>query len=92
MKSQKRKIKAREFVSDLRSGIDDDTLTEKYSLTRDQFHKLLRMALDSKLINADELYSRISHSATAITRAFVETQEAVKELSNVTDIVDKRTE
>lgn len=83
MVHQKKKIKAREFVADLRSGIEDDSVMTKYSLTRDQFHRLLRMAVDSGLIDSQELYDRISHSKTAITRAFVEMQEAVRELSNV---------
>ncbi len=78
MESQKRKVKAREFVADLRSGMDDDALAGKYTLTRDQFHKLLRMAVDAGLITSDELYSRISHSKTAVTRAFLEIQEAVR--------------
>ena len=92
MESLKRKIKAREFVADLRSEMDDSALVEKYSLTRDQFHKLLRMALDSGLISADELQSRISHSKTAVTRAFVEMHEAIQELSTVTAIVDNGTD
>jgi hypothetical protein len=80
METQKRKIKAREFVADLRGGMDDEALTAKYSLTRDQFHKLLRAAVDSGLLTTEELYSRISHSKTAVTRAFVEMQQAVREL------------
>lgn len=92
MESQKRKIKAREFVADLRSEMDDEALAEKYSLTREQFHKLLRMSLDAGLINEDELHSRISHSKTAVTRAFVEMQEAVRELSSVTAVINEGTE
>jgi hypothetical protein len=80
METQKRKIKAREFVADLRAGLDDGALTAKYSLTRDQFHKLLRAAVDSGLLTTEELYSRISHSKTAVTRALVEMQQAVREL------------
>jgi hypothetical protein len=91
MESQKRKVKAREFVGDLRGGMDDEALMTKYSLTREQFHKLLRMAVDSGLIETEELYSRISHSRTAVTRAFVEMQEAVRELSAVTAVIDKET-
>jgi hypothetical protein len=89
MESPKKKVKAREFVADLRSGMDDDALTVKYSLSRDQFHKLLRLAVDSGLISQDELYGRVSLSRTAITRAFVEMQQAVQELSSVTSIVDR---
>ncbi len=88
MESHKRKVKAREFVTDLRSGMDDDELTAKYSLTRDQFHKLLRMAVDSGLIEREELYARISHSKTAITKAFVEMQEAVQELAHISEDSD----
>lgn len=89
MESRKRKVKAKEFVADLRSGMDDDALATKYSLTRDQFHKLLRMAVDSELITAEELYSRISHSRTAVTRAFVEMQDAVQELARISEGNDK---
>jgi hypothetical protein len=78
-------------VADLRGGMDDEALMTKYTLTRDQFHKLLRMAVDSGLIETEELYSRISHSRTAVTRAFVEMQEAVRELSTVTAVIDKET-
>ena len=92
MEPQKKKVKAREFVEDLRGGMDDEALMTKYTLTRDQFHKLLRMGVDSGLIKEGELYSRISHSRTAVTRAFVEMEEAVKELSNVTAVIDKGTE
>jgi hypothetical protein len=92
VESQKKSVKAREFVRALRSGMDDDTVMAKYSLTRDQFHKLLRMALDTDLITNDELYSRISHSKTAITRAFVEMQEVVEELTEVTGVIDNKTE
>ena len=91
MEQQKKKVKAREFLTDLRSGMDDEALMGKYALTSDQFHKLLRMAVDSKLIRIEELYSRMSHSKTAITRAFVEMQEAVKELSTVTAVFDRET-
>jgi hypothetical protein len=91
METVKRKVKAREFVADLRSGMDDDALAAKHALTRDQFHKVLRMAVDSGLISPDELYARISHSRTAVTRAFVEMQEAVQDLSSVTSVVDKET-
>jgi hypothetical protein len=89
MESRKKKVKAKEFVADLRSGMDDEALATKYSLTRDQFHKLLRMAVDSELITADELYSRISHSRTAVTRAFVEMQDAVRGLARISDGTDK---
>lgn len=89
MGPQKKKVKAREFIADLRSGMDDEALMGKYALTRDQFHKVLRMAVDSELIRLDELYSRMSHSKTAVTRAFVEMQEAVKELSTVTAVIDR---
>ena len=92
MEPQKKSVKAKEFVRALRSGMDDDTVMAKYSLTRDQFHKLLRMAVDTELITADELYSRISHSKTAITRAFVEMQEAVGELTDVTGVIDRKTD
>lgn len=92
MESQKKRVRAREFVKDLRGGMDDDALMTKYALSRDQFHKLLRMAVDAGLLNSDDLYSRISLSKTAVTKAFVEMQEAVRDLSTVTAVVDRGTE
>ncbi len=80
--------KGQRVRADLRNGMDDEALSEKYFLTRDQFHMLLRKAVDSGLIHAEELHARLSHSRTAITRAFVEMQEAVSDLSSVTAVVD----
>jgi len=90
LEAQKKKVKAGEFVRDLRSGMDDEALMDKYALNRGQFHQLLRMAADSELIKTDELYSRISHSATAINRTFEEMQEAVNQLSEVTAFDEKK--
>jgi hypothetical protein len=87
----KKKVKAREFVEDLRKGMDDDALMTKHDLTRDQFHKVLEMAVDSGLLKTEELYARLSHSRTAVTRAFIEMQDAVKELSTITAVIDKET-
>lgn len=87
----KKKVKAREFVQDLRRGMDDVDLMTKHDLTREQLQMVLKMAVDSGLLKTEELYSRLSHSRTAVTRAFVEMQEAVRELSTVTAVIDKET-
>jgi hypothetical protein len=79
-KSETRKIKAKEFVADLRSGMTDESLMEKYDVSSDQFQELLRMAVNSSLIGEEELRERFSAYNSAITKAFLELQEAAQRL------------
>ena len=84
-KTERRKIKAKEFVADLRSGMTDESLMEKYVVSSDQFQELLRMAVDSSLISEEELHERLSVSNTAITKAFLELQEAAQRLRRISE-------
>ncbi len=84
-KTERRKIKAKEFVADLRGGMTDESLMEKYVVSSDQFQELLRMAVDSSLISEEELHERLSVSNTAITKAFLELQEAAQRLRRISE-------
>lgn len=84
-KTEKRKIKAKEFVADLRSGMTDESLMGKYVVSSDQFQELLHMAVDSSLITEEELHERLSVSNTAIAKAFLELQEAAQRLRRISD-------
>jgi hypothetical protein len=82
MTTSKRKIKAKAFVRDLRNGMDDKELMEKYSLSKNQLHKVLHRLVDAGAIDEMELFMRTSLSDSTITKAFVATQRAVQELDN----------
>ena len=80
MTTSKRKIKAKPFVRDLRNGMGDRELMEKYALSERQLHKLLHKLVDAGAIDEMELFMRTSLSDSTITRAFVDTQCAVEEM------------
>ena len=80
MTTSKRKIKAKPFVRDLRNGMGDRALMEKYALSEGQLHKLLHKLVDAGAIDEMELFMRTSLSDSAISRAFVDTQCAMEEI------------
>ena len=83
MTTSKRKIKAKPFVRDLRSGMSDRELMDKYILSENQLHKLLHKLVDAGAIDEMELFMRTSLSDSTISRAFVETQCAMEEMGNL---------
>jgi hypothetical protein len=76
-----RKVKAKEFVKDMRSGVDDPALMRKYELTDKQLEMVFQKLIDADFITALELWERSRLSDTQITKAFVEAQKAIDELS-----------
>ena len=84
-KAEARKIKAKEFVADLRSGMTDESLMGKYDVSSDQFQELLRMAVNASLISEEELRERLSAYNSAITKAFLELQEASQRLRRLSE-------
>jgi hypothetical protein len=71
MTTSKRKIKAELFVRDLRNGLEDRELMEKYTLSESQLHKLLHKLIDAGAIDEMELFMRTYLSNSFMTRAFV---------------------
>ena len=80
MTTSKRKIKAKAFVRDLRNGMDDKELMEKYSLPKSQLHKVLHRLVDAGAIDEMELFMRTYLSDGFMTRTFVDTQCAMEEM------------
>jgi hypothetical protein len=80
MTTSKQKIRAKPFVRDLRNGMGDRELMEKYALSESQLHKLLHKLVDAGAIDEMELFMRTSLSDSTITRAFVDTQCAMEEM------------
>jgi hypothetical protein len=73
-----RTIKGREFVQDIRSGVTDFQLSEKYGLTVQDFDRVLGYLVDAGLITKGELQDRQQLSDSQIIRAFVESCEDIK--------------
>jgi DNA-binding IclR family transcriptional regulator len=80
MSSSKRKIKAKPFIRDLRNGMSDGELMEKFALSESQLHELLHKLVDAGAIDEMELFMRTSLSDSTISRAFVGAQCAMEEM------------
>jgi hypothetical protein len=78
---EKRKIKAKDVAEDVHAGVGDTLLMEKYGLTAKQLEGVLRKLLDVHLISHMQLYERTSLSDTQITKAFVDSEQAIEELN-----------
>jgi hypothetical protein len=75
-----RKLKAKDVARDVEGGMGDTLLMDKYHLNPKQLESVLRKLVEIDLITHMQLYERTSLSDSQITRAFVETQAAIKEL------------
>ena len=80
MTTSKRKIKAKPFVRDLRNGMDDRELMDKYALSEDQLHKVLHKLVNAGTIDEMELFMRTYLSDGFMTRTFVNTQCRMEEM------------
>jgi predicted transcriptional regulator len=77
----KRRISAKQFVEDLRMGLDDAELMTKYNVSAVGLGRILDKLIEAELISMDELWSRSKVSETQVTKAFVEAQAAIDELA-----------
>ena len=58
--STKRTIKAKEIVSDIRSGMTNRQLMDKYNISLDKLHNIFKQLLDSHALERSELEPLIS--------------------------------
>lgn len=73
-------IKAKDFIRDLRSGMDDPTLMLRYELSHEGLQKVLEKLVEADFITVLELHERARLSETQVTRAFVDAQRAIDEI------------
>lgn len=73
-------IKAKEFVEDVRSAMDDEGLIAKYGLTPEQLHRVFKQFMDMDLLSQDQISVRAQLSESAITRAFLDVQRDSREI------------
>ena len=67
-------------MKDLRSGLDDGEIMEKYQLSPIQLENVFGKLVDADFITVVELHERARLSESQVTRAFVEAQRAIDEL------------
>lgn len=70
-------ISAQSIVRDIRCGFTDPQLREKYRVTPDALHFLMRRLVDEGLMTDLEVYSRKSLSESDLMRAFSGPDEAI---------------
>ena len=70
-------VRGKELAQDIHLGMGDSQLMEKYQLRPKQLEMALRKLLEAGLITDMQLYERTSLSDSMITKAFVESEEAV---------------
>jgi hypothetical protein len=75
-----KKIKVKEFVADIRAGMDDPTLMRKYGLSDKELKNVFQKLVEVDFITNVELWERARLSETGITKAYLEAQRAVDEL------------
>jgi len=82
MTNSKRKISAKPFIRDLRQGMGDWELMKKYDLSDTQLHKVFQRLVDSGAIDEMELFMRTTLTDSIVSKAFVESQDAIRELDH----------
>ena len=75
---KKRKVKAKALVIDIRAGLSDNQLMEKYQVSSKQLQYLFGKLLDAQRIGELELWERTSLSNTSVTKAFVDVHNSLK--------------
>jgi hypothetical protein len=76
----KRKLKAKDFLKDVKMGMGDNDLMEKYLLSRRALQSALRQLIELGLATPLELSNRLSITKSQVREAFVEMGKAIKEL------------
>jgi hypothetical protein len=79
-RAQKRRISAKQILADINSGMDDECLMLKYTITQRQLQTVFRQIIGAGLATPMELSRRLSITKSQVTEAFAEMGTAIKEL------------
>jgi hypothetical protein len=74
------RISAKEFLTDIHSGMDDEALMIKYGLLPRQLQSAFRQIINAGLATPMELSKRLSITKSQVREAFVEVGKAIAEL------------
>jgi type IV secretory pathway TrbF-like protein len=78
--SSKIKLNAAQFLDDIRSGMDDETLMLKYNLIQRHLQTAFRKIIEKGLITPLELCNRLKVTKSQVREAFLEMGKAIREL------------
>jgi len=73
----KRKIRAKKILQDVRAGLDDNQLIEKYEITARTLQYVFRKLVQAGLMTDLEYYERSKLTESDVFRAFSEEPDAV---------------
>jgi len=73
----KPKVNAREILADVKSGLNNDALMWKYSLTARQLQSVFRKIIGSGLATPMELSDRLSITTSQIVETFADVEKAI---------------
>jgi DNA-binding MarR family transcriptional regulator len=76
----KRTINAKQIITDIKSGTDENSLLQKYDLTPRQFQTLLRKLVVSGYISSLEISDWLRLTQSEVFSAMNETDKAIQEL------------
>ncbi len=79
-----RVISVNSFIADVKQGVSDSYLMNKYSLNKKQLEFMFQRLVESGRVTLPELYERTSVYGSSITKAFVEVYESLRELDEQT--------
>jgi len=74
------RISAKEFLTDIHSGMDDEALMIRYGLLPRQLQSAFRQIINAGLATPMELSKRLSITKSQVTDAFKEMGKAISEL------------
>ena len=83
MTSPKRKIRAKPFLRDIRNGLSNVELMEKYILSERQLSRVFQRLVDAGAIDEVELFIRTSLDDSPLIEAFVETRRDLQQRDNL---------
>lgn len=82
MNKSKRKIKANDLVIDIKAGLSDPQLMNRYDINSRQLEYLLHQLVDKGVVSQSQIEARAKLADTSITRAYVETSQSIQELDD----------
>ncbi len=74
-------IKAKHFLVDIRSGMDDEALMIKHNLLPRHLQSAFRKIIEAGLMTPLELSNRLQITKSQVREAFIEMGKAVRELN-----------
>ena len=74
------KISVKQLLEDIRSGMDDEELMKKYTLSNRQIQRLFRKMIAEGFVSPMELASRLCVTKSQVTDVIDQMKRAVDEL------------